>query len=82
MFVSFVYRDAPAALVGLRFGDQLLQVNGEDVAGWSTDKAMKYLKNCQPTNICMAIRDRSVFPLLRVGLYYLPHVFLLMVRAS
>ena len=65
--MSFVYRGAPAALVGLRFGDQLLQVNGEDVAGWSTDNAMKYLKNCQPTNIRMAIRDRSVFHLL--GLY-------------
>ena len=58
VFVSFVYRDSPAAMVGLRFGDQVLQVNGEDVAGWSTEKAMKYLKNCAPTDIRMAVRDR------------------------
>ncbi|KAI0241136.1 Syntenin-1 [Lamellibrachia satsuma] len=58
VFVSFVYRESPAAMVGLRFGDQVLQVNGEDVAGWSTDKAMKYLKKCPPTNIRVAVRDR------------------------
>jgi syntenin-1 len=58
VFVSFVHNNSPAALVGLRFGDQILQINGENVAGWDTDKAMKVLKNAPPARITMAIRDR------------------------
>jgi syntenin-1 len=58
IFVAFVYRDSAAALAGLRFGDQILQINEETVAGWSTDKCMKYLKNAAPDRITMAVRDR------------------------
>ena len=38
VFVAFVWKNSPAALAGVRFGDQILQINGEAVAGWSTDK--------------------------------------------
>jgi len=58
IFVAFVHKDSPAALAGLRFGDQILQINGETVAGWDTDKAMKFLNKCDPKTISMAIRDR------------------------
>eukprot|EP00918_Siedleckia_nematoides_P037466 GHVU01081245.1.p1 GENE.GHVU01081245.1~~GHVU01081245.1.p1 ORF type:complete len:291 (+),score=33.52 GHVU01081245.1:94-873(+) len=58
VFVAFVHKDSPAALAGLRFGDQILQINGETVAGWDTDKTMKYLKNSAPERIVMAVRDR------------------------
>jgi len=58
VFVAFVYENSPAALAGLRFGDQILQINGENVAGWSTDKAMKYLRNCPADRTTMAVRDR------------------------
>jgi len=58
IFVAFVHADSPASLVGLRFGDQILQINGENVAGWDTDKAMKVIKKCAPESIKMAIRDR------------------------
>ena len=47
-------------MAGLRFGDQILQINGDTVAGWDTDKAMKYLSKCDPQSITMAIRDRFV----------------------
>ena len=56
--MAFVYDNLPGALAGLRFGDQILQINGENVAGWSTDKAMKCLKNCPADRTTMAIRDR------------------------
>jgi syntenin-1 len=56
--VAFVHNESPAALVGLRFGDQILQINGENVAGWDTDKAMKFLKKAMPQKITLAIRDR------------------------
>lgn len=58
VFVSFVHTNSPAALVGLRFGDQILQINGENVAGWDTDKVLKVLKNVAPERITMAVRER------------------------
>jgi len=60
VFVSFVHANSPAALVGLRFGDQILQINGENVAGWDTDKVLKVLRKAAPERITMAIRDRSI----------------------
>jgi len=58
VFVSFVHTNSPASLVGLRFGDQILQINGENVAGWDTDKVLKVLKKAPVERITMAIRDR------------------------
>lgn len=59
VFVAFVHKGSPAAMAGLRFGDQILQINGQNLAGWSTDKTMDYLKKkCKPEKIVMAIRDR------------------------
>jgi len=64
--VSFVHTNSPAALVGLRFGDQILQINGENVAGWDTDKVLKVLSKAAPERITMAIRERSVYVSLSV----------------
>lgn len=58
VFVSFVWADSPAAMVGLRFGDQILQINGEFVAGWSADKTMEFLKKAAPQRISVVVRDR------------------------
>ena len=33
-----VTRSSPAAVGGLRFGDQILQVDGQSLAGFSSDK--------------------------------------------
>lgn len=58
VFVQLVQADTAAALGGLRFGDQILQINGESCAGWSSDKAHKVLKNSAPERITLAVRDR------------------------
>lgn len=58
--MSFVHGNSPASLVGLRFGDQILQINGENTAGWDTDKALKVLRKAAPERITMAIRDRCI----------------------
>ncbi|KAK3089823.1 hypothetical protein FSP39_006813 [Pinctada imbricata] len=58
LFVALVQSNFPAALAGLRFGDQILQINGKDVAGWDTDKAHKFLKDAAPDRIVFAVRDR------------------------
>uniref|UniRef100_A0A8C6SIY2 Syndecan binding protein (syntenin) 2 n=1 Tax=Neogobius melanostomus TaxID=47308 RepID=A0A8C6SIY2_9GOBI len=46
----------PAALAGLRFGDQVLQINGQNCAGWRVDKAHKALKAAAETRIEMAVQ--------------------------
>lgn len=58
LFVALVQNNLPAALAGLRFGDQILQINGQNVAGWTTDKAHEFLKKANPDRIVFAIRDR------------------------
>lgn len=60
LFVALVQNNYPAALAGLRFGDQVLQINGKDVAGWDTDKAHKFLKEAPADRITFAVRDRWV----------------------
>nr|XP_054773022.1 syntenin-1-like isoform X1 [Lytechinus pictus] len=58
IFITFVMKGSPASMGGLRFGDQILQINGENVAGYSKDKAMGVLKKASPSSIKLAIRDR------------------------
>lgn len=58
VFVQLVQANTAAALGGLRFGDQVLQMNGETCAGWSTDKAHKFLKMASAERIAIVVRDR------------------------
>lgn len=58
VFVAFVWKDSAAALGGLRFGDQILQINGETVAGWDNSKTMKFLQKAAPERVTIAVRDR------------------------
>uniref|UniRef100_A0A4W2GY57 PDZ domain-containing protein n=1 Tax=Bos indicus x Bos taurus TaxID=30522 RepID=A0A4W2GY57_BOBOX len=58
IFVQLVQANSPSSLVGLRFGDQVLQINGKNCAGWSSDRAHKVLKQAFGEIITMTIRDR------------------------
>ncbi|XP_074148957.1 syntenin-2 [Sminthopsis crassicaudata] len=58
LFVQLVQANTPASLVGLRFGDQILQIDGRDCAGWSADKAHKVVKKASAEKIVMIVRDR------------------------
>ncbi|KAM4841719.1 syntenin-2 isoform 1-T4 [Thomomys bottae] len=58
LFVQLVQANTPASLVGLRFGDQVLQIDGCDCAGWSTDKAHRAMKKASAEKIVMVVRDR------------------------
>ncbi|KAK4004671.1 hypothetical protein OUZ56_006399 [Daphnia magna] len=58
IFVSLVQSGSPAALAGLRFGDQILQINGENVAGYSMDKVHNIFKKAGVNSIRVAVRDR------------------------
>ncbi|XP_068272405.1 syntenin-2 [Nyctibius grandis] len=58
IFVQLVKANSPAALVGLRFGDQVLQVDGQSCAGWSSRRAQRALRKAAPEKIVMVVRDR------------------------
>ena len=58
VFVILVQKNTPAALAGLRFGDQILMINDVVVAGFSMDEVHKLLKKANPNRITMVIRDR------------------------
>nr|CAB3265911.1 syntenin-1 [Phallusia mammillata] len=58
IFVAFVSKNSPAAMGGVRFGDQILQIDNETLAGYGTDKVMKILKKSNPQRVEFAIRDR------------------------
>lgn len=58
IFVQLVQANSPASLVGLKFGDQVLQINGENCAGWSSEKSHKFLKQAAGDKINMVVRDR------------------------
>lgn len=58
VFVCLVMKDSPAALAGLRFGDQILEIDGTVVAGYSMDKVHAMIKKSATNGITMAVRDR------------------------
>jgi syntenin-1 len=58
IFVCLVAKDSPAALGGVRFGDQILQVNGTVVAGFTMDQVHKLFKKANVNGISVIIRDR------------------------
>jgi syntenin-1 len=59
VFVCLVAKNSAAAMGGLRFGDQVLQINGENVAGFSEAKVHDIFKKTGVNNIVLAVRDRS-----------------------
>jgi len=58
VFICLVQKASPAAIAGLRFGDQILQLNGENVAGYSMDKVHKIFREVPVNGIVVAVRDR------------------------
>lgn len=60
IFVCLVSQNSPAAMAGLRFGDQILNINDMCVAGYSMDQVHKLFRNANTNGIRVAIRDRSV----------------------
>lgn len=58
IFVCLVIKDSPASMAGLRFGDQILQINGTDMAGLSMENVHDILKKCPNNGIKVLVRDR------------------------
>ncbi|OAD60939.1 Syntenin-1 [Eufriesea mexicana] len=58
IFVCLVSQNSPAALAGLRFGDQILSINDTSVAGYSTEQVHKMFRNANINGIKVVVRDR------------------------
>ncbi|XP_012262891.2 syntenin-1-like [Athalia rosae] len=58
IFVCLVSPDSPAVMAGLRFGDQILEINGITVAGYSMDQVHKILRKAPENGIRVVVRDR------------------------
>lgn len=58
IFVCYVAAGSPAALAGLRFGDQILEINSVTLAGMTMDQCHSLLKKAPVNGIVMAVRDR------------------------
>ncbi|KAJ8917589.1 hypothetical protein NQ315_000072 [Exocentrus adspersus] len=58
IFICVVIDKSPAALAGLRFGDQILQINDVNVAGFSMDKVHSMFKKSPVNGIRVVVRDR------------------------
>ncbi|XP_032667631.1 syntenin-1-like [Odontomachus brunneus] len=60
IFVCLVSQNSPAAMAGLRFGDQILSINEVCVAGYSMDQVHKFFRNADTNGIKVVIRDRPL----------------------
>lgn len=60
IFVCLVRQNSPAALAGLRFGDQILSINDVSVAGYTMEQVHKIFRNADINGIKVIVRDRSV----------------------
>ncbi|XP_046813845.1 syntenin-1-like [Vespa crabro] len=58
IFVCLVSQESPAALAGLRFGDQILSINDECIAGYTMDQVHKLFRNADVNGIRVVVRDR------------------------
>ncbi|XP_062445543.1 syntenin-2 [Rhea pennata] len=57
LFVRLVEAGSPAALAGLRFGDQVLQLDGRSCAGWSSGRARRALRKASAEKLVLVVRD-------------------------
>lgn len=58
IFVCLVSQNSPAAMAGLRFGDQILSINDVCVAGYSMEQVHKLFRNADTNGIRVVVRDR------------------------
>ncbi|KAL3985722.1 PDZ domain (Also known as DHR or GLGF) family protein [Acanthocheilonema viteae] len=59
IFVQLVVEGSPAAVAGIRFGDQLLNLNGTEVLGMTGQKVMNIMKKSKH-EIILILRDRPL----------------------
>ena len=73
-----VFEGSPAYKKGIRRGDVLANVEGEDTKGWTTDQAMRKLRGPKGTNVNVGVKRRGYDELIKFALtrdeVYIPTV--------
>jgi carboxyl-terminal processing protease len=73
-----VFEGSPAYKKGIRRGDILANVEGEDTKGWTTDQAMRKLRGPKGTNVNVGVKRRGYEELIKFALtrdeVYIPTV--------
>uniref|UniRef100_A0A0R3RSZ8 PDZ domain-containing protein n=1 Tax=Elaeophora elaphi TaxID=1147741 RepID=A0A0R3RSZ8_9BILA len=59
VFIQLVAEGSPAAAAGIRFGDQLLNLNGTEVVGMTGQKVMDLMKKSKH-EVILVLRDRPL----------------------
>ena len=58
--IQSIFEGSPAYKRGIRRGDVIARVEGEDMKGWTTDAAVRRLKGPKGTSVKISIRRRGV----------------------
>ena len=73
-----VFEGSPAYKRGIRRGDILANVEGEDTKGWTTDQAMRKLRGPKGTNVNVGVKRRGYDEMIKFALtrdeVYIPTV--------
>src|SRR5499426_807822 len=55
VYVIEPFKNTPAARVGLRYGDQIITIDGESTEGWSADKIRDHLRGDLGTDVVLSV---------------------------
>ncbi|MBO0858822.1 MAG: S41 family peptidase [Chloracidobacterium sp.] len=59
-YVLEPFRNSPAALAGLRYGDHIVAVNGEDTSSWGSDRVRNLLIGPRGTEVTVTVKRPGV----------------------
>ena len=59
-FVLEPFKDSPASRAGLRYGDQIVAVNGQDTSAWPSDRVRNHLVGPRGTQVTVTVKRLGV----------------------
>jgi carboxyl-terminal processing protease len=59
-FVLEPFKDSPASRAGLRYGDQIVAVNGQDTSAWTSDRVRNLLLGPRGTQVTVTVKRLGV----------------------
>ncbi len=60
VYIIEPYEDTPAARAGLRYGDQIAEVDGKNADNWNSDQVRDHLRGPQGTKVKVTVRRAGV----------------------
>ncbi len=64
VYIMETFKDTPAARAGLRYGDQIIKVDGENAENWNSDKVRDHLRGELGSEVKVTVvRDGTVQPI-------------------